>query len=204
MDYTLPAEIQEKVTGKFLHTRGAVAAPRANDDENPERRSNGSQFYIVDGTKYEKYYLDANWENLSAGFKKMMEDSVNTAYNYFADSINQIIENGGRDIAMYKYIYKNRQLVADVMGLDVSSPYSAEQIEAYTTVGGSYQLDGGYTVFGRVVEGFEVIDEIARVKTKRQRPEENVFMQVKLIPMNKVEITEKYGIEFPQTTAKTP
>lgn len=43
--YTLPAEIDP-----FLyHWRGAVAAAREPDNVNPERRSSGSQFYIVWG-----------------------------------------------------------------------------------------------------------------------------------------------------------
>ena len=38
--YTLPPEIRRK------HTRGAVAAARLGDKVNPQRRSNGSQFYV--------------------------------------------------------------------------------------------------------------------------------------------------------------
>jgi peptidyl-prolyl cis-trans isomerase B (cyclophilin B) len=38
--YTLPAEIRRK------HTKGAVAAARLSDGVNPQRRSNGSQFYV--------------------------------------------------------------------------------------------------------------------------------------------------------------
>jgi peptidyl-prolyl cis-trans isomerase B (cyclophilin B) len=38
--YTLPAEIRRK------HSKGAVAAARLPDRVNPQRRSNGSQFYI--------------------------------------------------------------------------------------------------------------------------------------------------------------
>ena len=38
--YTLPAEFGVK------HTRGSIAAARQGDDVNPEKRSNGSQFYI--------------------------------------------------------------------------------------------------------------------------------------------------------------
>jgi peptidyl-prolyl cis-trans isomerase B (cyclophilin B) len=38
--YTLPAEIHRR------HTRGAVAAARLADNVNPQRRSNGSQFYV--------------------------------------------------------------------------------------------------------------------------------------------------------------
>ena len=44
--YTLPAEI---CLPKLFHHCGAVAAARESDDVNPERRSSGSQFYIVWG-----------------------------------------------------------------------------------------------------------------------------------------------------------
>ena len=44
--YTLPAEI---CLPKLFHHCGAVAAAREADDVNPERRSSGSQFYIVWG-----------------------------------------------------------------------------------------------------------------------------------------------------------
>ena len=44
--YDLPAEI---CLPKLFHRRGAVAAARESDDVNPERRSSGSQFYIVWG-----------------------------------------------------------------------------------------------------------------------------------------------------------
>ncbi len=44
--YTLPAEI---CLPNYYHRRGALAAAREADDVNPERRSSGSQFYIVWG-----------------------------------------------------------------------------------------------------------------------------------------------------------
>ncbi len=46
--YTLPAEIKP---GLF-HKRGALAAARMGDQVNPQRRSSGSQFYIVTGRKF--------------------------------------------------------------------------------------------------------------------------------------------------------
>lgn len=44
----LPAEINSK----FIHKKGALAAARTGDHVNPERKSSGSQFYIVQGQKY--------------------------------------------------------------------------------------------------------------------------------------------------------
>ena len=46
--------------------------------------------------------------------------------------------------------------------------FTQEQIDTYTTVGGTPHLDGEYTVFGEVVEGMDVIDKIAGVKTGHQ------------------------------------
>ena len=47
--YTGPAEI---VYPKHYHKYGALAAARTGDEMNPERKSSGSQFYIVTGKKY--------------------------------------------------------------------------------------------------------------------------------------------------------
>ena len=43
-EYTIPAEIMPNLS----HKRGTVAAARLGGQANPERRSSGSQFYIVD------------------------------------------------------------------------------------------------------------------------------------------------------------
>ena len=47
-DYTIEAEIKPTL----FHKRGALAAARQGDEVNPERRSSGSQFYIVWGQVY--------------------------------------------------------------------------------------------------------------------------------------------------------
>ena len=52
-DYTVEAEFFSS-EGRLLHPhkRGALAAAREGDSENPERRSSGCQFYIVWGKTY--------------------------------------------------------------------------------------------------------------------------------------------------------
>ncbi len=60
--------------------------------------------------------------------------------------------------------------------------YSTEQREAYKAVGGTPFLDRDYTVFGRVIEGLDVIDKIAAVRTAAQdRPQTDVKMKIKVI-----------------------
>lgn len=46
--YTIEAEFNPE----FYHKKGALAAARQGDQVNPERRSSGSQFYLVQGKKY--------------------------------------------------------------------------------------------------------------------------------------------------------
>lgn len=86
VDYTIPAEIVPGLT----HKRGALAAARLGNPVNPERRSSGSQFFIV-------------------------HDGASTPH-----------------------------------------------------------LDGEYTIFGEVVEGFEVIDTIADAPVEFDRPESEI------------------------------
>jgi len=113
--YTLPAEIRP---GLF-HRRGALAAARQGDEVNPERRSSGSQFYLVVGRTFDAATLD----EIEAYLREQIPDP------------------------------------------DFAFPDSVRQL--YQTVGGAPFLDGLYTVFGELVEGFEVMDAIARVPTPR-------------------------------------
>jgi cyclophilin family peptidyl-prolyl cis-trans isomerase len=60
--------------------------------------------------------------------------------------------------------------------------YAPEQREAYKTTGGTPFLDRDYTVFGRVVEGLDVLDQIAATKTAPgDRPVSDVKMKIRVI-----------------------
>lgn len=108
--YTIPAEFDDKLT----HVQGAVAAARSPDQVNPEKASNGSQFYIIE---------------------------PETGY---------------------------------------------------------HMLNENYTVFGQVISGMEVVEEIAiQPKDMRNnRPTEDIKMTMTVKPMSKRKITKLYGYEF--------
>ncbi|HRI29562.1 MAG TPA: peptidylprolyl isomerase [Chitinophagales bacterium] len=55
--YTLPAEINPDL----FHKKGVLSAARTGDQGNPQRRSSGSQFYLVQG----KVYTEAELEQMS-------------------------------------------------------------------------------------------------------------------------------------------
>lgn len=57
-----------------------------------------------------------------------------------------------------------------------------DQREYYKKYGGTPQLDQSYTVFGQVVEGLDVIDKIAGLKTDgNDRPLEDVAMKIRVV-----------------------
>ena len=59
--------------------------------------------------------------------------------------------------------------------------FTPEQIEVYTSLGGTPFLDMQYTVFGEVVEGLDVIDKIASQPTQPgDRPVEDIRMTMTL------------------------
>ena len=61
--YQVPAEFVDSL----IHIKGAIAAARTGDNVNPERKSSGSQFYIVDGSPVEDGTL--NGVESRKGFK---------------------------------------------------------------------------------------------------------------------------------------
>ncbi len=60
--------------------------------------------------------------------------------------------------------------------------YSQGDMEKYAKLGGTPFLDGGYTVFGEVFEGLEVIDKIANVECNAaNRPMKDIPMKIRLL-----------------------
>ena len=118
--YTIKAEFVDSLA----HVKGALAAARTN---NPQKRSSGSQFYIVQG-------------------REVSEQDLNNKEG--------------------RYNFRYPSFIR----------------EEYMEMGGTPFLDQEYTVFGRVIEGLEVIDRVAAVRTNTQnRPNEDVWMIIKLI-----------------------
>ncbi|PHI19281.1 transcriptional regulator [Lewinellaceae bacterium SD302] len=60
--------------------------------------------------------------------------------------------------------------------------YPSAVREQYLEMGGTPFLDQGYTVFGRIIEGLDVIDKISKTATgPGDRPEDDVWMKISLI-----------------------
>jgi peptidyl-prolyl cis-trans isomerase B (cyclophilin B) len=132
LGYRIPAEFRDSL----FHKKGVLAAAR---DNNPEKASSASQFYIVQGKKWTDDSLD-----------ELRKKRMN----------NRVIPESHRKV--------------------------------YKEIGGSPHLDQGYTVYGEVVMGLEMVDLIAAVqKSATNRPLEDIKMEVSILKNKEAKKIEK-------------
>ena len=166
--YTLEAEIRPD----YYHKRGALAAARESDEVNPERKSSGSHFYIVQGKVFSEQTLAQEVERVN-----------NKRYTAL---FNRLKKQREGEIAKYQLVndYENLMRVNEELSEatrrqfeDVKLKLSDEQRQVYSSIGGAPHLDGEYTVFGEVIEGLDVVDRIAALKVdENYRPERDAVI----------------------------
>lgn len=165
--YTIDAEIKP---GLF-HKRGALAAARLGDEANPERRSSGSQFYIVWGQTYKEGQLAQLSKQL---LMQQMQQEFNTLAQAHRAEIMQLRRERNQAGLMELQEKLAAQAEAAVKA-NGSTGLSEEQKQAYATIGGTPHLDGQYTVFGEVEAGLDVVEKIQSAPTgPADRPTEDI------------------------------
>lgn len=169
--YTIPAEFSPRL----FHKKGALCAARQGDEVNPEKASSGCQFYIVTGKKYNRSQLRQMEEQMTLQRAQIFFQQL--AKERYED-IKRLRQERNRN-GMYA-LQEELAAQAEEMAREKDPfRFSEEQIEAYTSEGGAPFLDGSYTVFGEVVSGMDVIEELEKVKTDRNdRPAEDVPMRI--------------------------
>ena len=173
--YTLPAEMDPQ---KLFHKRGALSAARLGDEVNPKKESSGSQFYIVWG----KVYKAAELKQLEHQLKMQQDQNIfNALAMEHREEIMNMRRNRDRDglMALQEKLGKQAMEKSKELGAPTFTP---EQVEAYTTLGGTPFLDGGYTVFGEVIEGLDIVERIQSTETQpNDRPKSDIAMEVTVV-----------------------
>ncbi|MFT7157648.1 MAG: cyclophilin family peptidyl-prolyl cis-trans isomerase [Parvicella sp.] len=176
--YTVPAEIKTNL----IHKKGALCAARTGPG-NPLKNSSGSQFYIVTGRVMDKAQL----EQMSAQQMAMVEQQAIGAFlqepenKWYMDQVDGWNKEYQTDPTPQNQAVIQKKydaMIAEIQPLIASDlpqvGYSEEQMEIYATIGGRPDLDKEYTVFGEVLEGIEIVEEIQLVPTTSDRPDEDV------------------------------
>ena len=170
-DGDMPYEIDaEFLFPTHYHHRGAIAAARQGDNVNPEKKSSGSQFYIVTGKKFTAGQLDSMEHQAVMRHKQEVFDSLAKQNR---DSIMSLRRN--RDAAGLQALQEKLAAETEKLTANDSVIYTPEIREAYMNEGGTPHLDGSYTVFGRVISGMDVVDKIQKAETDgNDRPLEDI------------------------------
>lgn len=171
--YTIDAEMNPKL----FHKRGALAAARLGDEVNPERKSSGSQFYIVWGQTF-------NDNQLRSLSKQLEMQRVQTIFNGLAMShkaeIMQLRRERNR--AALQELQERLATEAEQQAKAQGGGLTEEQRNIYSTIGGTPHLDGQYTVFGEVEQGLDVVECIQSAATGRgDRPVEDITMSMTVV-----------------------
>lgn len=186
---TLPAEILPQ----HVHTKGMIAAARQSDNINPQKRSNGSQFYIVQGRTYEELELTTDFPALQKAVFQFMQLGSGQELK---QEYSRLFEEQKFD-SLTNLLLSKRDEIASTLKIKLTKDYTPEQIKAYAVVGGTPHLDFEYTVFGQVLTGLEVVDKIASEPTTREVPNDPVLMKVTVEKVSRKKIEKEFGYVYP-------
>ncbi|PWJ34218.1 peptidylprolyl isomerase [Sediminitomix flava] len=187
--YTIPAEMNPT----HFHKKGALAAARLPDSVNPEKESNGSQFYFVVGKKFSEQSLKKeliDYKKLIPAFREWLKKDelidLRTEV-YWAD-----MDNDQKKVM--NWAVQNKEQIEKELNIELDRTISEQAKQFYLTEGGMPLLDGDYTVFGEIVKGMEVVEKMSKLrKDKYDRPIEDISMEITVSEIPKDKLRLEFG-----------
>jgi cyclophilin family peptidyl-prolyl cis-trans isomerase len=79
LNYTVPAEFNPK----YIHKKGALSMARG-DENNPEKESSSTEFFIVHGSKYADYQVEEELESLGLELTPQQKEIYMTTGGYMS------------------------------------------------------------------------------------------------------------------------
>lgn len=164
--YTVPSEIKSNLK----HFRGAISAARQSDDMNPMKNSSGSQFFIVTGTQVAENQYKQALEQLA--FEMFRKDPEN------AETVRkaQMMSQSGNMAALREIELQVQEKMKPLIN-KLYSDVPKTDIQRYAQWGGAPNLDNNYTVYGKLVSGYNVLSAIENQPTNQQdRPTQDIVI----------------------------
>ncbi|WP_460217782.1 peptidylprolyl isomerase [Psychroserpens sp. MEBiC05023] len=155
LDYVVAAEFRPEL----FHKKGALATAR---EESPSRGSSAMQFFLVQGKIFNDSLLDYAETRINSYLARhyVINDS---AHKSLWDNFYKATEANNEDLTTI--LNDSINALADNYTSFVHYRIPEIHRKVYKTIGGTPHLDQNYTVFGQVIEGINIIDSIAAVKT---------------------------------------
>ena len=126
-----------------------------------EDEYNGDMYHFRGALAYANSGMDTN----GSQFYIVQSPTVQEGYFEYVDEV--VKQYGDSEI-----LYDSNS------GKIVRTNYSDKAKEEYNSLGGTPYLDFGYTVFGQVIEGMDVVDAIAAVETdENDKPTEDIVIE---------------------------
>ena len=164
--YTVPAEILPN----HFNKRGALIDAKDGDDVNPERESAGTQFCFIQGKVWNDEELDGIEERIN-------NTRRNWLYYVFQSRLKKQHPELADEAHADELHMQASLLLEDTLAQLKPLVIPEEHRQVYRTVGGSPHLDGSVSIFGEVVEGFDIVEKISLVETdKNDRPLQDVII----------------------------
>ncbi len=169
-NYLIDAEFVDTL----IHKRGAVGMAREGDDVNPEKKSAGSQFYLVKGKLYTNEQLNELENKLALRKKSALYKKI------FSEKLANLKDQKKIDTIS---ISLDMSITFDsIWEKQPKFKFTDQQRRVYTTIGGIPHLDGNYTVFGEVIQGMDIVENFSAVETdKNDRPLKDIKFSISVI-----------------------
>lgn len=164
-------EFYVEYNAKMRHFYGALCYANAGG-------VNGRQFYIVNSKKYSPVTAD------------VYEYSISEADSYisFYEEYSKTATDEEKEICNLNIEWYKSQKGSAKSSIRALEENTKEITDKYSQAGGTPYLDGGYTVFGQTVEGFEVIDAISKVEVEAQNGSTEISHPVEKIIIESITI----------------
>ncbi|WP_431136728.1 peptidylprolyl isomerase [Psychroserpens mesophilus] len=163
LEYKVDAEFKPNL----FHQKGALSTAR---EETLGRVSSAMQFFIVQGKVFNDSLLDVAESRINKMLAR--HHLLNQPENA---SLWKALKKAEENVEQYTIMNDSINALAESFTDFIRYEIPQSHREVYKTIGGTPHLDQNYTVFGQVIEGLEVVDSIAKVKTDRwDRPIEDV------------------------------
>lgn len=176
----IDTSLKPEIYPEIIHTRAKIGAWRVDDENNPEKYSHPTVFYMIYGVNYSEKNLKLietimNKDIIQEYMDKYLEKDEN---KHLKDSLDYYkIQRMNKDFE--NLFVKIRDRVIPIIKSDGKNifKFSDYQKTVYSENPGIPYLDGKYTIFGEVVYGEDILEKLTKKRTRiKYRPQRDILI----------------------------